>query len=43
MEYVESLESVEVPDSVDVLDTVEGLESEMASDSVKVCPLWPFT
>ena len=38
MEYVESLESVEVPDSVDALDSVEGLESEMALDSVEVVP-----
>ncbi|KAF2908020.1 hypothetical protein DAI22_12g144800 [Oryza sativa Japonica Group] len=42
MEYVESLKSVEVPDSVDTLDivnaldSIEGLESEMALDSVEV-------
>ncbi|CAD6265550.1 unnamed protein product [Miscanthus lutarioriparius] len=36
MEYVESLESVEVRDSVDALDTIEGLESKMALDSVEV-------
>uniref|UniRef100_A0A0E0QQM2 Xylanase inhibitor C-terminal domain-containing protein n=1 Tax=Oryza rufipogon TaxID=4529 RepID=A0A0E0QQM2_ORYRU len=35
MEYVESLESVEVPDSVDALDSVEGLDSEMVLDSVE--------
>uniref|UniRef100_A0A0E0EKL8 Uncharacterized protein n=1 Tax=Oryza meridionalis TaxID=40149 RepID=A0A0E0EKL8_9ORYZ len=41
MEYVESLKSIEVPDSVDTLDivnaldSVEGLESEMALDSVE--------
>uniref|UniRef100_A0A0D9XDS5 Uncharacterized protein n=1 Tax=Leersia perrieri TaxID=77586 RepID=A0A0D9XDS5_9ORYZ len=38
MEYVRSLEFVEVPDSVDATDSVEGLESEMALDSVEVMP-----